>query len=120
MTRWTAADIPDQHGRTVIVTGANSGLGAEATRVLAGAGAKVIMACRDPSRARAVADRIDGDTQVHGLDLADLSSVRAFADGFDGDVDVLINNAGSWGCRRARRRTALSGTSVPITSARSR
>lgn len=94
MTGWTAADVPDQHGRTVIVTGANSGLGAEATRVLARAGAKVIMACRNPDRARAMADAIDGDTEVRRLDLADLSSVRAFAAGLDGDVDVLINNAG--------------------------
>jgi NAD(P)-dependent dehydrogenase (short-subunit alcohol dehydrogenase family) len=94
MTRWTAADIPDQHGRTVIVTGANSGLGAETARVLAGAGAKVIMACRDPERAQLVADTIDGDTEVRRLDLADLSSVRAFADALDGDVDVLLNNAG--------------------------
>lgn len=94
MSRWTAADVPDQHGRTVIVTGANSGLGAEATRVLARAGAKVIMACRDPSKAQAVADAIDGSIEVRRLDLADLSSVRAFADGLDGDVDVLINNAG--------------------------
>lgn len=97
MTGWTAADIPDQHGRTVIVTGANSGLGAEAARVLAKAGAKVIMACRDLDRARAVADTIVGDTEVRGLDLADLSSVRAFADGLDGEVDVLINNAGVMG-----------------------
>ncbi len=94
MIRWTAAEVPDQHGRTVIVTGANSGLGAEATRVLAKAGAKVIMACRDPDTAQAVADAIDGNTEVRRLDLADLSSVLAFADGLDGDVDVLINNAG--------------------------
>lgn len=94
MARWTAADISDQHGRTVIVTGASSGLGAEATRVLAKAGAKVIMACRNPDKAQAVADAIDGNTEVRRLDLADLSSVRAFADGLDGDVDVLINNAG--------------------------
>jgi len=94
MTRWMAADVPDQRGRTVIVTGANSGLGAEATRGLANAGAKVIMACRDPDKAQAVADAIDGDTEVRRLDLADLSSVRAFAEGLDGDVDVLINNAG--------------------------
>ena len=94
MTAWTAADIPDQHGRTVIVTGANSGLGAEVTRVLAGAGATVIMACRDPWKAQAAADAIGGDTEVRRLDLADLSSVRAFADGLDGDVDMLINNAG--------------------------
>jgi NAD(P)-dependent dehydrogenase (short-subunit alcohol dehydrogenase family) len=97
MSGWTTADIPDQHGRTFVVTGANSGLGAQATRVLADAGATVIMACRDPDRARTVADRIPGDVQVRRLDLADLSSVRAFADALDGGVDVLINNAGVMG-----------------------
>lgn len=94
MSGWSAADVPDQRGRTVIVTGANSGLGAEATRVLADAGAKVIMACRRPDRAWPVADAIAGDVEVRRLDLGDLSSVRAFADGLDGEVDVLINNAG--------------------------
>jgi NAD(P)-dependent dehydrogenase (short-subunit alcohol dehydrogenase family) len=94
MTRWTAADVPDLHGRRVVVTGASSGLGAEATRVLAGVGATVIMACRDLDKGRAVAAAIAGDTDVRRLDLADLESVRAFADGLDGDLDVLINNAG--------------------------
>jgi len=93
IAKWTAADVPDQRGRTVVVTGANSGLGAEVTRVLAGAGARVVMACRDPARAGVVAERIGGDVEVRRLDLADLSSVRAFADGID-DVDVLVNNAG--------------------------
>ncbi len=64
------------------------------TRVLAEAGSKVIMACRNPNKAQAVADAIDGDTQVRRLDLADLSSLRKFADRLDDDVDVLINNAG--------------------------
>lgn len=94
MGEWTTADIPDQHGRTVVVTGANSGLGREVTRALAGAGAKVVMACRSAERARAVADTIDGDTEVRELDLADLASVRSFADRFEGGIDVLINNAG--------------------------
>jgi NAD(P)-dependent dehydrogenase (short-subunit alcohol dehydrogenase family) len=94
MAKWTAADMPDQHGRTVIVTGANSGLGAEATRVLATGGATVIMACRSLDRGQAVADTIDGDTEVRRLDLADLLSIRAFAEDLDRQVDVLINNAG--------------------------
>lgn len=94
MSGWTAGDLSDQRGRTVIVTGASSGLGAEMTRVLAGAGATVIMACRDVDKARAVAAGIGGTVEVRRLDLGDLSSVRAFADGLDRDVDVLINNAG--------------------------
>lgn len=100
MSRWTADQIPDQRGRTVVITGANSGLGAEAARALAQSGATVVMACRDPDRAQAVASTIDGDTQVRRLDLADLSSVRAFADGLDGRVDVLINNGGVMGVAR--------------------
>jgi NAD(P)-dependent dehydrogenase (short-subunit alcohol dehydrogenase family) len=94
MTKWTAADVGNGHGRTVIVTGASSGLGAQVSRVLAEAGARVIMACRDPGKAEAVAATIDGVTEVRRLDLADLSSVRAFAAGLDEEVDVLINNAG--------------------------
>ncbi|GIF77500.1 oxidoreductase [Asanoa siamensis] len=94
MTAWTAADMPDQRGRTVLVTGASSGLGAEVTRELAAAGATVIMACRDAAKARAVAGTVRGETEVRVLDLADLASVRAFADGLPAPVDVLINNAG--------------------------
>ncbi|TDE11210.1 oxidoreductase [Jiangella asiatica] len=91
---WTAVDVPAQNGRTVVVTGANSGLGAQLSRVLARAGARVIMASRNVDATRAVAETIGGNTEARRLDLADLSSVRAFADGLDGDVDVLMNNAG--------------------------
>ncbi|NKY52300.1 oxidoreductase [Nocardia vermiculata] len=93
MSGWDISDIPDQSGRTVIVTGANSGLGAATTRALAAAGAQVVMACRDEVKARAVADSIGPRAQVRRLDLADLASVREFARGVDG-ADVLINNAG--------------------------
>ena len=93
-SRWTAADLPDMTGRTVVVTGANSGLGAIAARELAGAGARVVLAVRDTKRGEAAAATMPGDTEVRALDLADLSSVRAFADGWDGPLDVLINNAG--------------------------
>ncbi|MEU4425514.1 oxidoreductase [Actinoplanes sp. NPDC024001] len=88
--------------QTVIVTGATSGLGAEVSRVLAGSGATVILACRDPVRGRAVADRIGGRTEVRPLDLADLASVHAFARDLPGDVDVLINNAGVMAVPRGR------------------
>ncbi|MEV6304408.1 oxidoreductase [Actinoplanes sp. NPDC051861] len=87
--------------RTVVVTGATSGLGAEVTRALAAAGHRVIMACRDPVRARTVAESIGGDLEVRALDLADLASVRSFAAGLDGEVDVLVNNAGVMGVPRA-------------------
>jgi NAD(P)-dependent dehydrogenase (short-subunit alcohol dehydrogenase family) len=88
------ADIPDQAGRTVIITGANSGIGLAAARALAGKGARVVLAVRNPQTGHAAAQQIPGSTEVRELDLADLSSVRAFADGWEGPVDLLINNAG--------------------------
>jgi len=94
MTRWTARDLPDLSGRTVIVTGANSGIGLAAARALGGVGAHVVLAVRDLDRGRAAAASVPGSSEVRRLDLADLSSVRAFAEGWDRDVDVLINNAG--------------------------
>ena len=93
MTDWTAADLPSFAGRTVIITGANSGLGAVTARELAGRGATIIMAVRTTSKGEAAARQMTGDIEVRQLDLQDLSSVRAFADGVD-KVDVLINNAG--------------------------
>jgi NAD(P)-dependent dehydrogenase (short-subunit alcohol dehydrogenase family) len=93
VTKWTAADIPDQTGRTVVVTGANSGLGAVTARELARAGAAVILACRNVAKGEIAASTMPGTVEVRELDLADLASVRAFAKGVDG-LDVLINNAG--------------------------
>src|SRR3954465_14516885 len=93
-SRWTAADIPSQAGRTVVVTGANSGLGLVTARELARAGASVVLAVRDVSRGGQAAAPIDGEVPVRRLDLAALESVRAFAAGWSGDLDVLVNNAG--------------------------
>jgi NAD(P)-dependent dehydrogenase (short-subunit alcohol dehydrogenase family) len=93
MPNWTAADITDQTGRTVVVTGANSGIGAATARALARAGANVVLACRDTAKGSAAAATMPGDVEVRRLDLADLASVRAFADDVD-RLDVLINNAG--------------------------
>jgi NAD(P)-dependent dehydrogenase (short-subunit alcohol dehydrogenase family) len=93
MTEWTAADLPSFAGRTVIVTGANSGLGEVTARELARAGAHVILAVRNTSKGDEAAAGMTGDVEVGKLDLQDLASVHAFADGVDG-VDVLINNAG--------------------------
>ncbi|WP_433610261.1 oxidoreductase [Prescottella agglutinans] len=93
MTTWTAGDIVDQHGRTYIVTGANSGLGAEAAKALTSAGAHVILACRNVDKGRAVAAPLGERAEVRRLDLTDLASVREFADSVD-TVDVLVNNAG--------------------------
>jgi NAD(P)-dependent dehydrogenase (short-subunit alcohol dehydrogenase family) len=93
-SRWTSTDLPDLAERTVVVTGASSGLGLETTRALAGAGAHVVLAVRDPGKGQRVADGINGSTEIRALDVADLASVRAFTEGWRGSLDVLINNAG--------------------------
>ncbi|WP_280272215.1 oxidoreductase [Nocardia wallacei] len=94
MTTFSASDIPAMTGRTVVVTGANSGIGRAAARVLAARGAHVVLAVRDTEKGRAAAAEMTGQLEVRRLDLADLSSVRAFAEDFTEPVDVLINNAG--------------------------
>lgn len=99
--KWTVADIPDQAGRTVVVTGANSGLGEVTARELAAHGARVVLACRNTAKGEAAAARMTGDVTVRELDLADLASVRRFADATP-EVDVLINNAGIMAVPRGR------------------
>ena len=94
MSDWTPAEMPDQLGRTFVLTGANSGIGLAAARELAASGAHVVLAVRDTAKGDAAAGGISGETEVRELDLADLASVRAFAEGLDRDVDVLVNNAG--------------------------
>lgn len=101
-THWTVEDIPDLAGKVIIVTGANSGIGWEATRELARKGAEVIMACRDQEKARAALQEIkEGIPQAKlvsiPLDLADLASIRRFAEEYRkryDRLDVLLNNAG--------------------------
>ncbi len=93
MSSWTSADLPSFAGRTVIVTGANSGLGEVTARELARVGARVILACRNVDKGNAAAAGMTGDVEVRKLDLQSLDSVREFADGIAA-VDVLINNAG--------------------------
>jgi NAD(P)-dependent dehydrogenase (short-subunit alcohol dehydrogenase family) len=91
---WSISDIPDQTGRTIVVTGANSGLGLVTARALAAAGARVICACRNTGKGEDAMAGQPGDWEVRPLDLADLSSVAAFATDLEGPVDVLVNNAG--------------------------
>lgn len=102
-TKWTEDSIPDQSGRTALVTGANSGLGLRTATVLASKGARVLLACRSPERGAQALDAVKraatGDApELLALDLADLSSVRAAASEArrsTGDkLDLLINNAG--------------------------
>ncbi len=105
---WTIADMPDQSGRTTLVTGATSGLGLATAVALARAGARVLLTARDPERGKAALDRVlrdGGDAELVELDLADLASVhRAAADvrSRTGDaLHVLVNNAGVMATPRA-------------------
>jgi NAD(P)-dependent dehydrogenase (short-subunit alcohol dehydrogenase family) len=93
MKAWTAADLPSFTGRSVIVTGANSGLGLVTARELARAGAHVVLAVRNTAKGDEAAAGIAGSVEVRKLDLQDLGSVQEFADGVT-EVDVLVNNAG--------------------------
>ncbi len=103
MAKWTAADIADQSGRTYVVTGANSGLGAVAATELARAGANVIVACRDTKKGEQAAAAMPGQTEVRHLDLADLASVREFAADL-GEIAVLVNNAGVMATPKSRTK----------------
>jgi NAD(P)-dependent dehydrogenase (short-subunit alcohol dehydrogenase family) len=102
MTRWTATDIPDQAGRTVLITGANSGLGLRSAEALAARGATVLMGCRNAERGEVARERVAAVATgpapvVVPLDLADLASVRKAAVEVDDTadrLDVLMNNAG--------------------------
>jgi len=99
---WNPDLLPDLSSQTIVVTGANSGIGREAAAMLASAGAEVVLACRDPGRAGAALDAIRSEhprarVETAALDLASLASVRAFAEGFaraHERLDVLLNNAG--------------------------
>lgn len=110
MAKWTNNNIPDQTGRTVIITGATSGLGKEAAKVLAGKGATVILAVRNEQKGAAVMEEIkniypQAILEVRALDLNSLQSVKDFATGVLANVnnlDILINNAGVMACPFAK------------------
>ena len=100
--KWTSDEVPGQQGRLAVVTGANTGLGFEAARVLAARGASVVLAVRDTEKGKRAAARIAGsapgaDVMVQPLDLASLESVRAAAGELrarHARIDLLVNNAG--------------------------
>src|SRR5215218_3188021 len=99
---WTAERIPDQSGRTAVVTGANSGLGLVTARELVRAGARVVLACRNMEKGGAAVREVeallpDAQVELASLDLGSLGSVRTFAESFRAEhsrLDLLINNAG--------------------------
>lgn len=99
---WTTEQMGDMHSKTVVVTGANSGLGFEAAKEFASHGASVVLACRDVDRGSEAGERIREEAPetrltVIELDLADLQSVQRFATRFEethDDLHVLCNNAG--------------------------
>ena len=98
--KWSADQIPDQTGRSAVVTGANSGLGVVTARELARAGATVVLACRNVQKGEAAAAEIGvavpgAQLEVAELDLSSLASVRGFAGALEvGELALLINNAG--------------------------
>jgi NAD(P)-dependent dehydrogenase (short-subunit alcohol dehydrogenase family) len=105
MVHWTETDIPDQHGRTALVTGASGGLGLRIAEALAGAGARVILGSRDALRGSAAQARVSAaksgrapEPEVVSLDLASLESVRSAASALRrlaaDHLDILVNNAG--------------------------
>jgi protochlorophyllide reductase len=99
---WSPDEIGDQTGKVALITGANSGIGFETARVLADRGAHVVMACRDPDKARRAADELESDLEQSSielltLDLSDLVAVGLAAERFlarHARLDLLINNAG--------------------------
>jgi NAD(P)-dependent dehydrogenase (short-subunit alcohol dehydrogenase family) len=100
--KWTTKDMPDQGGKVVLVTGANSGLGFETSKAMAAKGAEVVMACRNMLKGEAAIGAILGEVpdarlKLIALDLSDLESVKAFAAAFRAQyakLDILFNNAG--------------------------
>jgi NAD(P)-dependent dehydrogenase (short-subunit alcohol dehydrogenase family) len=116
---WTANDMPDQTGRTIAVTGGNSGIGLEAAKACAAAGAHVVIACRDPQRARGALESLreavpGASVEALPLDLASLASVRDFAKAFldrHPRLDVLVNNAG---VMAIPRRTTADGFEMQL------
>jgi NAD(P)-dependent dehydrogenase (short-subunit alcohol dehydrogenase family) len=102
MTNWTTNDIPDQTGRTAVITGANTGLGYETAAALAAKGARVVLAVRNTDKGQAAADLISrrspgASVAVQELDLTSLASIRAAAEQLRAahdSIDLLINNAG--------------------------
>ena len=107
MTRWKAADLPNLSGKTMVVTGATSGIGLIAATEFARAGARVVSAVRNTTKGLEAIRQVNGEVEVRELDVSDLASVRAFAESWTGPLDVLVNNAGVMDVPLARTRDGL-------------
>jgi NAD(P)-dependent dehydrogenase (short-subunit alcohol dehydrogenase family) len=101
ITDFTDKDVPDQTGKTFFITGANTGIGFEAAKVIAGKGARVLLGCRNTEKGKAAQRQITdthpgADVSLVEIDLADLASVRKAAEvvAEEPRLDVLVNNAG--------------------------
>lgn len=103
---WSTQQIPDLSGKNIIVTGATSGIGKEAVKVLSGKGATIIMPARNTEKAKSVRTDIlrihpNAKIDIRNLDLSSLKSIRSFSDEINRDydrLDVLVNNAGIMYC----------------------
>lgn len=101
ISNFTSADVPDQSGKTFFITGANTGIGFETAKVLGARGARVLMGCRNPTKAKDARDRIlaahpEAELVLIEIDLGNLASIRSAAEVVASEerLDVLINNAG--------------------------
>lgn len=99
---WDIAQVPNQAGKVILVTGANSGIGFEAAKVLLSKGAEVVLACRSQEKGAAAVNEIkaaipEAKIELMSLDLASLDSIQKFTEAFKqkySQLDILINNAG--------------------------
>ena len=101
ITNWTPSQLPDLSGKTCLITGGNSGIGLEAAKMLATAGGKIVIACRNADKAQQAVHEINqagrGEADAITLDLSSMDSVRQAAEEFRSRhdrLDALINNAG--------------------------
>ncbi|MHA5053212.1 SDR family NAD(P)-dependent oxidoreductase [Streptomyces sp. SD15] len=116
MTSWTANDLPNLTGRTVVITGAGRGLGLITARELARARARVVLGVRDTGKARRAVADLPGTFDVRPLDVSDLTSVRDFADSWSGDIDrprLDARRAAPDGAGRHRRSSGRSVARPP-------
>src|SRR5436189_5767973 len=109
MAKWTAADLRDMTGKTVLVTGAGSGVGLVTAREFGRVGARVVLGVRSIEKGRRAITGMPGDFDVRRLDVADLASVRDFARTWTGNLDILVNNAGVMDIPAARTADGFDG-----------